>query len=82
MSTKPPVALPPRIAGVKTPVAPKEEKYPIGHKCTIQDRSADRTQFYPFHVDCQCGFHASCYTKIAAQNAITIHWTNIKGIVL
>lgn len=92
MSTKPPLAMPPSVKGVQTKVpspGPAEEKkeiYPIGYRCTISDRSVDPSQFYPFHVDCQCGFHASCFTAGnedgGAQKAVAVHWSNIKGFVL
>ena len=96
MSAKPPIlpsVVPPKIAGVAskppTPAvtpAVKEDPYPFGHKCVVDDRSSDPSQYYPFHVDCQCGFHASCTSAGnelgGAQRAISVHWMNIKGIKL
>ena len=96
MSAKPPILPQTKVAGVQTtpqskapapgPAEEKKDIYPFGHRCTIQDRSSDPSQFFPYHVDCQCGFHASCHTAGneagGAANAIAVHWSNIKGFPL
>jgi hypothetical protein len=60
------------------PAAPKEINFSslqAKHDGKITENE-NVTQLYHWFVNCSCGWHASCFTKQAAESALSVHLEN------